>query len=190
MLAALQELAIRASRTWWLYLLLVLLFAGSLQALMQIGAAFPPHAGGAAPFDLQNALTPGEVYPQVAGYSPRARELYLAFTLIDYAFPFLAGLFIMATVAFGLRHGLPGVYATVVDRRLLPLPMIAALFDWLENVAAAAAIYLFPTEFAWLPPLLVLAKQCKLALAGLGNGIMGLALLAALARWLATLVRR
>lgn len=189
MLASLQALAIRASGTWWLYLPLVLLFAGSLQALMQIGAAFPPHSSGAAPFDLQNDLTAVEVYPQVAAYSPRARELYLAFTLIDYAFPFLAGLFIMATVAFGLRHGLPGVYATVVKHRLLPLLMVAALFDWAENVAAAAAIYLFPREFTWLPPLLVLAKQCKLALAGLGNGIMALALLAALARWLARQVR-
>jgi hypothetical protein len=190
MLKALQDLAIRVSRTWWLYLLVVALFAGSLVALNRIGDAFPAHAAGMAPFDLQNDLQASQVYPQIAGYTDRARELYLAFTAIDYGFPFFAGLFIMATLAAALRYAAPGLYTAMVSRTLLPLPMLATVCDWLENVAAAAAVWLYPAELSGLPVALVLAKKAKLAVAGAANLAMGLAVLAALGRWLQRLFRR
>lgn len=190
MLGALQTLVIRISRTWWLYLPVVLIFAASLMMLNRIGAEFPAHAAGAIPFDLQNGLVAAEVYTQVAGYTDEARRLYLTFTLIDYAFPFFAGLFIAATVAFALRNGLPGTYESVVRRRLLPLLMLGTLFDWLENVSAAAAIWLFPREIGWLPWALVAAKRCKLLFATGGNLLMLLALLAWAGRQALALVRR
>lgn len=189
MLGRLQDFAIRVSRTWWLYLIVLVLFAGSLRALMRIGALFPEHAGGAVPFDLQNELRPGQVYPQIAGYSDQAREIYYAFTLIDYAFPFFAGLFVTATVAVALRHGLPRVYEKLVARRLLPVLMLATVFDWLENAAATSAIVLYPAEVSWLPGLLVLAKQCKLAFILVSNGAMALALIASAGTWLARRIR-
>lgn len=182
MLNSLQDFAIRISRTWWLYLVVVILAFGSLRSLMVIGELFPAAAGGAVPFDLQNGLAAAEVYAQVAGYTPRARELYYAFTLIDYAFPFFAGLFIVATTAFALRHGLPSWYQWLVDRRLLPVFMLGSAFDWLENLAAVTIIDLYPTEVAWLPGLLVLAKKCKLGLTILAQACMVLALLVAAVR--------
>jgi hypothetical protein len=179
MLGRLQDLAIRISTTWWLYLVVVLLFAGSLAALMRIGERFPEYASGNPPFDLQNDLRAEQVYPQLAGYEGQAREIYYAFTLIDYAFPFFAGLFIVATVAFGLRHGLPRFYDALVARRLLPLLMLGTAFDWLENATAVTLINLYPSEISWLPALLVLAKQCKLASILVGNTAMAAALLLA-----------
>ena len=65
----LQNLVIRISRTWWLYLGVVVLFAGSLLSLLRIGALFPSHAAGNLPFDLQNGLAAPDVYPQIATYT-------------------------------------------------------------------------------------------------------------------------
>lgn len=190
MLGRLQELAIRISRTWWLYLVVLFLFTGSLQALMRIGERFPEYAAGAAPFDLQNDLRAAQVYPQIAGYTEQARDVYYAFTLIDYAFPFFAGLFITATVAVTLRYSLPRLYAALVARKLLPVLMLATAFDWLENVAALSTIILYPTEIAWLPALLVAAKKCKLGFVLVSNGAMFVAILTAAGAWLARRIRR
>lgn len=190
MLERLQDLAIRISKSWWLYLIVLVLFVGSLQALMRIGDRFPEYAAGAIPFDLQNDLQPAQVYPQVAGYTEQARELYYAFTLIDYAFPFFAGLFITATVAFALRYCLPRVYEALVARKLLLVLMLATAFDWLENVAAVSTIVMYPDEISWLPLLLVLAKKCKLGCMVVSNGAMLLALLAAAGTWVARRIAR
>ncbi len=185
MLGRLQDFVLRISRTWWLYLGVFALFVGSLGSLMQIGARFPAVSGGAMPFDLQNDLQSGQVYAQLAGYTDQAKTLYYAFTLIDYAFPFFAGLFITATVAFCLRHSLPRLYALLVQRRLLLLLLLATAFDWLENVTALSAIVLYPSTFGWLPPLLVVAKKCKLAFSLISNGVMFISVLTAAGFWLA-----
>jgi hypothetical protein len=190
MLGRLQDLIIRISRTWWLYLIVLVLFIGSLRSLTRIGDHFPAYAGGAVPFDLQNDLRADDVYLQLTGYTEQARELYYAFALIDYAFPFFAGLFIAATVAFALRNSLPRLYDALVARKLLLVFMLATAFDWLENVAAATAIVLYPTEVTWLPNLLVVAKKCKLAAMLASNGIMFAAVLLAAGIWLVRRIRR
>jgi hypothetical protein len=189
MLGRLQAFAIHVSRTWWLYLIVLGLFVGSLLALMRIGKRFPEYAAGAPPFDLQNELRADQVYPQVAGYAEQAKELYYAFTLIDYAFPFFAGIFITATVAFALRHSLPRLYDALVARKLLLVLMLGTAFDWLENVAALTTITFYPTEFSWLPALLVFAKKCKLASILVSNGAMVAAILFATGNWLWRRVR-
>lgn len=189
MLNRLQNLVIRVSQTWWLYLGVVLLFAGSLLSLLRIGEKFPAHAAGNLPFDLQNALAPAEVYPQLGTWTESARELYYAFTLIDYAFPFFAGLFIAATAAFAMRTSLPGWYAALTARNLLPVFMLGTLFDWLENLAALGVISLYPAEFGWLPVVLVLAKKLKLACVMSGQAAMLLLLVYAAGNWLAGKLR-
>jgi len=189
MLERLQQLAIRTSRTWWLYSIVLALFVGSLQALLHIGSLFPAHAAGAAPFDLQNDLEASQVYPQLAGYTEQARDLYYAFTLIDYAFPFFAGLFITATVAFGLRYAAPRYYEAAVAHKVLLVLMLPTAFDWLENAAAISTIILHPTEVSWLPWLLVFAKKCKLSFTLFSNGAMVLALVGAAGTWIARRAR-
>ena len=189
MLGRLQDLILRISRTWWLYGAVLFLFAGSLQALMRIGKHFPAYSGGVAPFDLQNDLGAGDVYPQLAGYTDQARELYYAFTLIDYAFPFFGGLFITATVAFALRASLPRLYAALLARKLLLVLMLATAFDWLENVTALTTIVLYPAEVGWLPTLLVSAKKCKLGTLLVSNGAMFAAVLFAAGHWLVQRLR-
>ena len=189
MLDRLQDLVIRTSRSWWLYLGVLIGFAGSLLALLRIGAMFPAHAAGNQPFDLQNGLAAAEVYPQIATYTETARNLYHVFTLIDYAFPFFAGLFIAATAAFALRNSLPKWYAMLTARQLLPVFMLGTVFDWLENIAALGAISLYPAETAWLPVLLVLAKKLKLFCVMTGQAAMLLLLVYAGGKWLTSRFR-
>ena len=184
MVGRLQNLVVRISCTWWLYLLVLTVFSGSLQVLMRIGERFPEFTAGATPFDLQNELLPGQVYAQLAGYTDQARDLYYVFTAIDFVFPLFAGLFIAATTAFALRNSLPRFYAALVARRLLPVLMLATVFDWLENLAAIATISLYPAEFSWLPVLLVIAKRLKLALALFGNAVMFTCVLIFAVTWL------
>ena len=157
---------------------------GFAAGLTRIGKKFPAFAGGAVPFDLQNDLRADQVYTQLAGYTQPARELYYAFTLIDYAFPFFAGLFIAATVAFALRTGLPGVYREVLSRKLLLVLLLPTAFDWLENVSAVSVILLYPTEVRWLPLLLVAAKKCKLATLVVSNAAMAGVVLVAAGNWI------
>lgn len=184
MLGSLQNLVLRISRTWWLYVLVLAVFSGSLQALLLMGRRFPEVASGATPFDLQNELQPDQVYPQLAGYTEQARELYYAFTTIDFVFPLFAGLFIAATTAFALRNSLRRFYETLVARKLLPVLMLATVFDWLENLTAIATISLYPTEYGWLPALLVVVKKFKLAFALFGNATMFTCVLIAAVSWL------
>jgi hypothetical protein len=189
MLNRLQTLVIRVSQTWWLYLCVVVLFAGSLLSLLRIGEKFPSHAAGNLPFDLQNALTAAEVYPQLATWTENARTLYYAFTLIDYAFPFFAGLFIAATATFALRNSLPKWYAALAERNLLPVFMLGTAFDWLENLAALGVISLYPAEIGWLPLVLVIAKKLKLVCVMNAQAAMLLLLLYAAGNWLAARLR-
>jgi hypothetical protein len=189
MLNRLQNLVIRVSQTWWLYLCVVLLFAGSLLSLLRIGEKFPSYAAGNQPFDLQNALTPTEVYPQLASWTESAHQLYHAFTLIDYAFPFFAGLFIAATAAFAMRVSLPTWYAALTRRNLLPVFMFGTAFDWLENIAALGVISLYPTELRGLPIVLVLAKQLKLVCVLSAQAVTLLLLLYAAGNWLTARLR-
>ena len=92
-------------------------------------------------------------------------------------------------MAFALRNSLPKWYEALVSRRLLPVLMIGSAFDWLENIAAVTAIDVYPTEIAWLPGLLVLAKRLKLAFVLTSQGGMFLLLIFAAGKWLVRSVR-
>jgi hypothetical protein len=182
--AALQRLIVRISATGTWYVLVLALAVGSFTALMRIGAAFPAVAAGNAPFDLQNGLAAGDVYRQLSGWTPAARQLYFVFSAVDWIFPLAAGLFLAATVTFCLRTSAPRAYAWLTGRTLLPLLLAPTAFDWLENVFAVAAVATYPQGPAWLPAALVVAKRAKLAgLAVVQPLMFGLVLYTA-GRWL------
>lgn len=161
-LGGLQEFIVRTSKDWRRYALVLVFFVAALRLLMGTGEEFSARTGGIPPFDLQNGLETQEVRPQLEAYDDRARELYAAFALIDFFFPLLGALLLAATAAFLLRHGLPRVSERVLGLRLLPLFFIAALFDWLENVAAIALVWFDDGAAGWLPAALVTAKRLKL----------------------------
>lgn len=162
-LVGLQAFIIRTSSDWRRFALVVVFFVVALRLLIGTGEQFAAHTGGIQPFDLQNGLKAQEIPLQLETYDDRARELYGAFALIDFFFPVLGALLLAASAAFLLRRGLPRVSKRVLGLRLLPLFFIPALFDWLENLAAIALIWLDPGGAEWLPATLVAAKRLKLA---------------------------
>ena len=183
MLRALNQLIIRISSSGWLFLATVVLAFGSLAALLQIGQRFPAVAGGAEPFDLQNALTAGQVLEQLPLYTEAAYRQYYLFTAIDYLFPLAAGLFQAAIATFCLRYAWPRAYAAITARQLLPLLLLATLFDWCENIAAITAITAWPDTTATMAGALVAAKKLKLGFLGAAQGVTLLLLAAAVVRW-------
>lgn len=184
MAVALQRLIVRISAIGSWYVVVLAVATVSFTALMRIGAAFPAVAAGAAPFDLQNGLVAGDVYPQLSGWTPAARQLYFVFSAVDWIFPLAAGLFLAATVAFCLRTSAPQAYAWLTGRTLLPLLLAPTAFDWLENTFAVATVATYPQGPAWLPAALLVAKRAKLAgLAVVQTLMFGMVLYTA-GRWL------
>lgn len=97
---------LRRSQNGWLFLGALLSFALTLVALLQVGERFATVTQGAEPFDLQNELTLNAIFTQLPTYTDQSHRLYLLFTLVDYLFPFCAGLWVAAAAAFSVRHAL------------------------------------------------------------------------------------
>jgi len=179
----LQRLIIHVSMSAWWYALALATALLCFTIMARIGAAFPAVAGGALPFDLQNTLAPGDVHAQLAGWAPAARRRYYAFSAVDWVFPLAAGLFQAATITFCLRQSLPRVYRWLTIRHALPLLLLPAAADWLENLFAVSAVASYPPGVPWLPVALVAAKQAKLASLALTQALMIGVVLYTAGRW-------
>ena len=186
MLSAVTRFIVACSESWWKVLLLFIGFGGTLAMLQQITGRFPDISGGNVPFDMQNGLTPAQVYEQLPAYSEEAFAAYYVFQAVDFAFPLLAGLFLAAVFAFGLRHTAPGWYAAAVAHNLLLLILLATLFDYLENISFLWVMNAWPEPAEIAAQLGVWAKRAKLACMYAANGLTALSLLTAALRWLGT----
>lgn len=181
---SLNDLMLRFSRSWPLFLLAAVVTLGSLYLFTGvIGPRFAELTGGSPPFDLQNALTVDQVYEQLPAYPEGARRLYYLFSAIDFAFPLFASLFLAAIAAFSLRYLWPTGYDWVTERRLWVLLLLPAVFDWAENVFALAVITAYGQELRSAATMMIYAKLGKLSLAAVTQLLAwGLLLLAAI-KW-------
>jgi len=183
-LQSLNDLMLRFSRSWPLFLLAAVVTFGSLYLFTGvIGPRFAELTGGSPPFDLQNALTVDQVYEQLPAYPEDARRLYYLFSAIDFAFPLFASLFLAAIAAFSLRYLWPTGYDWVTERRLWVLLLLPAVFDWAENVFALTVITNYGQELRGAAAMLIYAKLGKLSLVTVSQLLAwGLLLLAAI-KW-------
>lgn len=180
-----NALVIYCSQRIWLFLLCMFVAFGALAAVFTpLGRVFAELTGGAQMYDFQNALTVAEAIEQLPLYTGAARDVYYAFTFVDYFFPFFAGLFLAAIAAFSLRHLAPAAYAWVSERRLWPLLLLGTLCDWTENVFALSLIAGQPADPAALATGLVLAKKAKLLFVMAAQLIGWSLLLLAALKWL------
>jgi hypothetical protein len=187
----LNDLIIRCSQSWRLFLLSVIVAFGSLFAVFgPIQIAFAELTGGLTPFDFQNSLSVEQIFEQLAVWNEAAVQLYYAFSFVDFFFPFFAGLFLASIAAFSLRHLAPRLYDRVARRRLFVLLMLGPAFDWLENLCALFVIGRYPAEMTAAAGLLVVAKQGKLAAVMLTQLIAFSLLVLAAGRWGWTRVAR
>ncbi len=173
----LNDLIVRFSRSAGLFVLSIVVFLGSLLAVFgPIQKVFSELTGGELPFDFQNSLSVEQVFAQLPNYTENAKQVYYAFSFVDYFFPFFAGIFLAAIAAFSLRHISKPAYDWVNQRSLFSLLMIGTLFDWLENCNALLVIYRYPDIMTTAANLMVFAKQGKLAFVMLSQ-IVGWSLL-------------
>ncbi len=181
---SLNDLMLRFSRSWPLFVLAAVVTFGSLYLFTSvIGPRFAELTGGSPPFDLQNTLTVEQVYAQLPNYSAAARRLYYLFSAIDFAFPLFASLFLAAIAAFSLRYLWPTGYAWITARRLWVLLLLPAVFDWAENVFALTVITAYGQEMRGAAAMMIYAKLGKLSLVTVSQVLgWGLLLLAGL-KW-------
>jgi hypothetical protein len=174
----LQGLLLRFSRSPLAFIAAVLVFCLSFFGLFRINQAFAVVTGGFQTFDMQNDLDVAGVLAQLPLYTGESRRLYAWFAATDFVFPAAGGLFVGATAAWLMRHGLPSVYARFEARRGFVLFLLPTLFDFLENVAALTVIFLESPPSRPLATILVGFHQLKLGTLILGHGtILVLALL-------------
>ena len=184
MLARLNGFIVDCSKSWWKVLLLFVGQSATMQGLNVITGRFPDITAGDVPFDMQNTLTPDQIFEQLAGWTDAAFSSYYLFQAIDFLFPLLAGLFLASVCAFALRHAAPGWYEVAVARHLFVLLLLATAFDYLENIHMLWAVIAWPEQVQVAAQLAVLSKMGKLASMGLGFAATGLFLLVALGRWI------
>jgi hypothetical protein len=181
----LNELILRFSSSPWLFGLAFVVAFGSLFAVFgPITLAFGELTGGEQPFDLQNRLTVEQIFAQLPHYTETARQLYYAFSFVDFFFPFFAGIFLAAIAAFSLRHLSPRAYAWVNARNLFVLMMTGTACDWAENCLALVVISQYPQQFTGVATALVLVKQAKLFFVLLAQLVGWSLLLLAGLKWL------
>ncbi len=184
MLASINRFIDSCSRTWWKVLLLFTGQFATMQALNVITTGFPDISDGNTPFDMQNSLTVAQVFDQLGGWSEQAFTNYYIFQAVDFAFPVFAGLFLAAVFAFALRNAVPGWYEIALRNRLLPLILLATVFDYLENINFLWVVSAWPEQAALAAQLGVLAKMGKLTCMGVGFALTAIFLLVALVRWI------
>ncbi|MBS93450.1 MAG: hypothetical protein QF789_05425 [Gammaproteobacteria bacterium] len=184
MLARLNSLIVECSSTWWKFLIIFLVQMGSLQILQRISNEFPAVSGGVSPFDMQNALTPSEIFQQLENYTAQAFDLYVIFQAVDFVFPFFASLMIASLSAFAMRHCSTNLYEVFVTRKLFVLLMVPAIFDYLENINLLWAVNAWPEQVQIAANLAVTAKMGKLATMMMAFIISILLLLGAAGVWI------
>jgi hypothetical protein len=132
---------------------------------------------------MQNSLTVTQVYEQLSAYPQAAKQLYYAFSFVDFFFPFFAALAMAAPAAFALRHAFPALYQRLNASSLFALLFIPTAFDWLENVFALTVISSFPEQRENVAALMILAKKAKLASIVIAQTLVLIVLVASAWRW-------
>ena len=123
-------------------LVIFLLFTALV--LPQQAADAEANAGGAASPDTSLVYTPAELYAMAEAYGPEGRAAYIrARFTFDLVWPLVYAAFLATAISWLSRRafpaGSPGLWANLV-------PVIGALLDYLENIAAALVVGRYPAR--------------------------------------------
>jgi hypothetical protein len=158
---ALAAAITRLSRRWVAVAVAGVLTAVTLALLQALGAGVEELVGF-PPFDLQTPLALDAVLTQAPLYAAEARAAYAGFLLVDTVFPLAASVLLAFVLAWSVRalQRLRGRVPSV--NRLVLLPLVGALFDWLENIFFALAIWNPESVELWAQ-IAVVVKGAKVA---------------------------
>jgi hypothetical protein len=101
---------------------------------------------GANILDFEFGYSQDEAYEMLTALGLEGRTFYLTKIIpMDFPFPFAYMLFYAGWIALLIRH----VNPNASYRYLLFVPVLAMLFDWLENIGIIAMLKNYPNLPAW-----------------------------------------
>ena len=133
---------ISSSKLWIMIVAIIVFVIFSITVLPDQSAKAEAYSADVGSPDLSFFYAPTDLYRMAEAYGPEGRLYYVrARFTFDLVFPLVYGAFLMFTSAWALKE------LTIPNSRwrlLLLIPLLAVLFDLLENIAAAAVIGRYP----------------------------------------------
>lgn len=165
----------KLSQAWahgWAVAAILVLFAVFIAVTLPGFQSAP--GGDIQPLDSRLFYTPGEAYSVVESYG-EARGFWMRLYLTwDIVTPIAYGTGLSLLISWLFARGLPVESGL---QRLNVLPLVAALFDALENLSIVTLMAAYPTKLtavAWLSTICTVGKMSSLALSVLliGFGLL------------------
>jgi len=140
--------------------------------------------GGVGILDMEVFYTPEQAYAFLAAMGDGGRAFELTHIVpLDLFVPFFYGLFLSTFISWLLHRWLP---AESRWHRLNVIPVIGALFDYLENLGIVAMLLAWPAEMYSVAQITMAATLLKFGFSVLA----GIVVLGAIAGWIMTALRK
>ncbi len=140
--------------------------------------------GGVGILDMEILYTPQQAYAFLSAMGEAGRSFELTRIIpLDLLVPFFYALFLSTLISWILKKWLP------VDsgwHRLNVVPVIGALFDYLENLGIIAMLLAWPMEMYSIAQITMAATLLKFGFSVFAGAVV----LGAVAGWILSLIRR
>ncbi len=140
--------------------LFTLALASTWWGLFHSTARFAELSGGLRFVDMQRGLTPETLFEQFGSYAPDTVTYYLAWSVFDFAWPFIT----FTTMLF-IAGWLLGFVADKWQKwfgLFIASAYLTVLMDWGENAGFMALVTGLPDEPMWLAQLALALHDAKL----------------------------
>lgn len=140
--------------------------------------------GGVGILDMEVFYTPEQAYTFLAAMGEAGRSFELTHIIpLDLLVPLFYGLFLSTFISWLLHRWLPEKSRW---HRLNVIPVIGALFDYLENLGITAMLLAWPMEMYSIAQITMAATLLKFGFSVLA----GMIVLGAIAGWIVTVVQK
>lgn len=140
--------------------------------------------GGVGILDMEILYTPQQAYAFLSAMGEAGRSFELTRIIpLDLLVPFFYALFLSTLITWILHRWLP---AESGWHRLNVVPVIGALFDYLENLGIIAMLLAYPVEMYSIAQITMAATLLKFGFSVLAGAVV----LGAVAGWIISLLQR
>jgi len=140
--------------------------------------------GGVGVFDMEMFYTPEQAYAFLAAMGEAGRSFELTRIIpLDLFVPLFYALFLSTLISWLLKKWLP---ERSPWHRLNVIPVIGALFDYLENLGIIAMLLAWPVEMYSIAQITMAATLLKFGFSALAGAVV----LGAVAGWIVSLLQR
>jgi hypothetical protein len=177
-----SEVIYRISSGWISLVSLVIFLAFSAFVLPDQAAQAERYSAGAGTPDTSFFYTPADLYQMAEEYGFEGRQAYLqARWTFDLAFPLVYTFFLLAAMAWTYKRAYPPASSR---RHFVMLPLVGALFDYLENSAVSFVMLRFPVKTPVVDLMAPVFTLLKWLFIGASFGLLIWGLLVLVNRWM------